>query len=72
MGRKDIDIAAGDDNYYLRDTYQLPVDVEVVSIYPHAHYLGKKMAVYAILPDGQTKEWLIRIVELAGNAMGVS
>ncbi len=61
LGRKDIDIPAGEANYPIRDTYQLPVDVEVISIYPHAHYLGKKMAVYALLPDGKTKEWLIRI-----------
>ncbi len=60
LGRKDLDIPAGAADYPVRDTYQLPVDVEITSIYPHAHYLGKSMAVYALLPD-QTKEWLIRI-----------
>jgi mono/diheme cytochrome c family protein/TPR repeat protein len=62
LGRKDIDIPAGEAQYPIRDTYQLPVDIEVTSIYPHAHYLGKSMAVYALLPDGK-KEWLIRIDE---------
>lgn len=62
LGRKDIDIPAGQAHYPVRDTYQLPVAVEVTSIYPHAHYLGKSMAVYALLPDGK-KEWLIRIDE---------
>ncbi len=62
LGRKDIDIAAGEADYALRDAFTLPVDVDVVGIYPHAHYLGKRMAVYADLPDGR-REWLIRIDE---------
>ena len=66
LGRKDIDIPAGQAHYPVRDTYQLPVAVEVTSIYPHAHYLGKSMAVYALLPDGK-KEWLIRIDEWVFN-----
>ena len=36
--------------------------MHVAGIYPHAHYLGKQMAVYADLPDGH-REWLIRIDE---------
>jgi len=60
LGRKDIDIPAGKDHYTLRDEFTLPVDVHVAGIYPHAHYLGKQMAVYADLPDGH-REWLIRI-----------
>ena len=62
LGRKDIDIPAGEDHYTLRDEFTLPVDVHVAGIYPHAHYLGKQMAVYADLPDGH-REWLIRIDE---------
>ena len=34
--------------------------MEIVSIYPHAHYLGKQMHGWAELPDG-SKRWLIRI-----------
>jgi tetratricopeptide (TPR) repeat protein len=60
LGRKDIDIAAGDDNYVLEDRYVLPVDVELLRIYPHMHYLGKSVQVYATKPDG-SKQWLIRI-----------
>lgn len=62
LGRKDIDIPAGDGDYRLRDAFTLPVDVDVVGIYPHAHYLGKDMAVYADLPSGE-RTWLIRIDE---------
>lgn len=53
LGRKDIDIPAGKSDYQIRDTYQLPVDVEVLTIYPHAHYLGAQTKAYATLPDGQ-------------------
>ena len=53
LGRKDIDIPAGTSDYKIRDTYTLPVDVEVLTIYPHAHYLGTQTKAYAELPDGQ-------------------
>jgi len=36
------------------------VDVQVLGIYPHAHYLGKDLQAWAILPD-QKKQWLILI-----------
>lgn len=60
LGRKDIDIPAGEDRYLIRDTYKLPVDVEVLTIYPHAHYLGVETKAYAELPNGK-KEGLIWI-----------
>ena len=60
LGRKDIDIPAGESDYVLEDRYVLPVDVEVHRIYPHMHYLGKSVQVYADKPDGQ-RQWLIRI-----------
>ena len=60
LGRKDIDIPAGQTNYRIRDSYTLPVDVEVLTVYPHAHYLGAETRAYAELPDG-SKEWLIWI-----------
>jgi Flp pilus assembly protein TadD len=55
-----IDIPAGERDYVAEDSYELPVDLQVLSIYPHAHYLGKVMEAYARLPDG-TQEWLVRI-----------
>ena len=55
-----IDIPAGVSDYQIEDTYELPVDVEVLGVYPHAHYVGKKIHGLATLPDG-TQQWLIRI-----------
>jgi len=55
-----IDIPPGEKNYAISDSYELPVDVEVLGLYPHAHYLGKEMHGFATLPDG-TRKWLLRI-----------
>jgi Flp pilus assembly protein TadD len=55
-----LDIPANDPNFVVEDELKLPVDVDVLGVYPHAHYLGKKMEGYAALPDGE-KKWLIRI-----------
>jgi len=62
LGSIDIDVAAGDPAYIIEDSYVLPVDVRVLSVYPHAHYLAREMQGYATLPDG-SREWLIRIME---------
>jgi len=53
-----IAIPAGEPNYVVEDSYVLPVDVEAVSVYPHAHYLGKEMRGTATLPDGSQQELL--------------
>ena len=55
-----LDIPAGAKNFLVSDDFKLPLDVDVLSVYPHAHYLGKLMEGYATLPDGKRK-WLIRI-----------
>jgi tetratricopeptide (TPR) repeat protein len=55
-----IDIPAGEKNYVVEDAYELPVDARATSNWPHAHYLCKKMEVYADRPDGG-KIWLLRI-----------
>lgn len=60
LSSRAIDIPAGESDYRVRDTYTLPVDVDVVGIYPHAHYLAEDMNVYARLPDG-SRRWLLRI-----------
>jgi tetratricopeptide (TPR) repeat protein len=58
MASKLIDIPAGAKDYEVTDTYALPVPVELMSVYPHAHYLGKDMRVTATWPDGATKTLL--------------
>lgn len=55
-----IDIPAGEKSFLVADHYDLPVDVEVLGLYPHAHYLGRDVQGWANLPDG-TKKWLIWI-----------
>jgi tetratricopeptide (TPR) repeat protein len=57
---KTIDIPAGESAYIVEDSYVLPVDVEVVSVYPHAHYLATRMIGSATLPDG-SKQTLVSI-----------
>ena len=52
---KAIDIPAGTANYVVEDSYVLPADIDVVSVYPHAHYLGKEMRGTATLPDGSER-----------------
>jgi tetratricopeptide (TPR) repeat protein len=55
-----LNIPAGAQNFIVQDELKLPVDVEVLGVYPHAHYLGKDLQGYAILPSGQ-KKWLVWI-----------
>ena len=60
MRNDNIDIPAGDGGYVIEDSLTLPVAVEAIGVYPHAHYLGKSIEAYATLPDGR-KRWLINI-----------
>src|SRR5206468_6908325 len=55
-----IDIPPGNKDFIITDDFELPLDVDVLGVYPHAHYLGKDLQGFAALPDG-TRKWLIRI-----------
>jgi len=55
-----LDIPPGDASFAVEDSLTLPVDVEVLGVYPHAHYLGHDMQGWAILPNGE-KKWLVWI-----------
>ncbi len=55
-----LDIPAGTRDFVISDSFQLPLDADVLAVYPHAHYLGKLLEAWATLPDGSRK-WLIRI-----------
>ncbi len=55
-----IDIKPGVHDFLISDDFRCPEDLNVLAIYPHAHYLAKLMEGYATLPDGSRK-WLIRI-----------
>jgi Flp pilus assembly protein TadD/mono/diheme cytochrome c family protein len=55
-----LDIPAGDAHFVVEDSLMLPVDVEALGVYPHAHYLGHDLEGWAILPSGE-KKWLVWI-----------
>ena len=55
-----LDIPAGARDFVVSDDFRMPVDADLLAVYPHAHYLGKLLEAYATLPDGSRK-WLIRI-----------
>ena len=65
-----IDIPAGTRDYVVTDSFRCPLDVQVLAVYPHAHYLGKLLEGYATLPDGSRK-WLVRIPNWDLNWQGV-
>ncbi len=50
-----LDIPPGDANFLVTDSFTMPVDVDLLAIYPHAHYLGKELAATATFPGGSTK-----------------
>jgi len=60
MRAANLDIPAGRKNYSFEKSYTLPVDVDVLAISLHAHYIGKELQGYADLPDG-TRQWLIHV-----------
>jgi tetratricopeptide (TPR) repeat protein len=60
LGRQSIDIAAGEKDYTISDSFVLPVDAEVQAVQPHAHYRARTVQGIATLPDGTTR-WLIYI-----------
>src|SRR5437016_7070348 len=69
LQRYTIDIPAGAKDYSIESRYVLPVDVDLLRILPHTHYLGKELQGYAILPGG-AKKWLILIKNWDFNWQG--
>jgi len=65
-----LDIPAGEANFVVTDEFKLPLDVELLGVYPHAHYLGKDLLATAVLPDGTTRT-LIHIKHWDVNWQGV-
>lgn len=55
-----LNIAPGVRNFEVSDDFELPEDVDLLAIYPHAHYLGTLLDAFAILPNGK-RQSLIRI-----------
>ena len=65
-----LDIPAGARDFTVADEFTLPLDIDVLAIYPHAHYLGKRLEAWATLPDG-SKKWLILIPDWDPNWQAV-
>ena len=57
---KALDIPPGASDFEVTDELTMPVDVDLLAIYPHAHYLGKDLLATAQLPDG-SRHTLIHI-----------
>jgi tetratricopeptide (TPR) repeat protein len=55
LNRQDLDIPAGEKQFRTTDSFTLPVDVDVYTVQPHAHYLAREMRGTARLPDGSIK-----------------
>ena len=50
-----LDIPPGEKNFVVTDEFTLPEDVQLLAIYPHAHYVGKDLQAFAKFPDGTHK-----------------
>ena len=57
-----LDIPAGAAAHSVRREFQVPVEVEVLRIMPHAHYLAQRLEAFAVLSNGSRRE-LLRINE---------
>ncbi len=64
-----LDIPPGTNGYAVDESYTVPVPVALLRVSTHAHYLGKDLQAYALLPDGR-KKWLIRIPDWDFNWQG--
>jgi tetratricopeptide (TPR) repeat protein len=65
-----LDIPAGMRDFVVADDFRMPLDADILAVYPHAHYLGKRLEAYATLPDGSRK-WLVRIPDWDSNWQAV-
>jgi tetratricopeptide (TPR) repeat protein len=65
-----LDIPAGARDFVVSDDFRLPLDADILAVYPHAHYLGKLLEAWATLPDG-SKKWLVRIPDWDSNWQAV-
>jgi len=63
-------IPPGASDFVVSDDFRLPLDVDLLAIYPHAHYLGHLLEGYATLPGG-ARRTLIRIPDWDPNWQSV-
>jgi len=58
LENKNLDIPAGDSAWIAEERFTTPVDVEALTIYPHAHYIGRRINSWAELPSGERRTLL--------------
>ena len=50
-----IDIPPGENDYKLTSKFTTPVDIELIGVGAHMHYIGHTAKAHATLPDGTVK-----------------
>jgi tetratricopeptide (TPR) repeat protein len=53
LGAQTIAIEPGDSAYVVEDRFRIPVNVRVIAVYPHAHFLARTVLSWAEPPDGR-------------------
>ncbi|MBP0029153.1 hypothetical protein [Roseofilum sp. Guam] len=55
IGTQDLDIPAGESQYWRHFSMDVPATMDLVDISPHMHYIGAEMQAIATLPNGSKK-----------------
>lgn len=63
LSKQKIDIPAGEANYLAEESLTLPVPVQIVGIFPHAHYIGKELEIFATFPTVRNKRFCTSLIE---------
>ncbi|MEM6703533.1 MAG: tetratricopeptide repeat protein [Acidobacteriota bacterium] len=53
LGSMSLEIREGVEEAVVRDRFELPVTARLTSVYPHAHYLARRLEAWALLPTGE-------------------
>lgn len=53
LGPSTIDIPPGEADYRHTEEFRIPIDVDLLNVYPHAHLLAQSMQAFAKFPDGK-------------------
>lgn len=65
----ELEIPAGAADYLVEQSIEVTAPLRVISVYPHTHYIGKDIQLFAMLPNGE-KQWLLRISDWDFNWQG--
>lgn len=59
IGSRNLDIRAGDAHYSASDEYVAPVDLDIHSVFPHAHSLCRQVQADVVFADGTIKPLIL-------------